>query len=364
MGRARLRDLGLSVGTLPTGSLNAITDVAGVAVGHVTIIADEPAVVRTGVTAVVPVARPFWEWNLFAGVHVFNGFGEMCGAAWIAESGLLTSPVVLTSTYSIGVARDALLVLPEASGHPERFHEPVVAETNDGVLNDGASRPIAERHVLEALARAAPGPVAEGNVGGGTGMICHQFKGGIGTASRLVHTSSRDFVVGALVQANHGRRADLRLDGHPLGRAIGEAEVPLPPVLGAGTAGGSVVIVLATDAPLLPVQCQRLARRAVVGLARAGGLGENGSGDLVLAFSTGNRPHPRADDLVTGLSMVPNHRLDPLFAGAAEATEEAILNALTAAETMTGKNGATAHALPLERLGASGGRRAAGGGMT
>jgi D-aminopeptidase len=338
------------MGVLPIGRHNAITDVAGVRVGHVTLVEDRPYIVRTGVTAIVPCdGEEMWTWNLFAGFHRFNGFGEMCGALWVEESGLLTSPILLTSTYSIGVARDALLAYPETQGHPERYHEPVVGETNDGVLNDGLHGPIRAEHVIEALRGARDGPVVEGNVGGGTGMICHQFKGGVGTASRVVVDGSEPCIVGALVQANHGRRSDLRIDGVPVGRTIGVDRVPAPPPLG-GSNSGSIIIVLATDAPLLPVQCKRLARRAVIGLGRAGGLGENGSGDLILAFSTGNRPDARAERVIDGLRMVPQHHMDPLFAAAAEAVEEAILNALLAAETMTGRNGATAYALPVELL--------------
>ena len=348
-GRQRLRNLGLAVGILPPGPMNAITDVPDLRVGQETLIEDGPAVLRTGVTAIVPGSGAFWGWNVFAGFHSFNGFGEMCGAIWVTESGLLTSPVVLTSTYSIGVARDALLAYPELRGHPERFHEPVVGETNDGVLNDGVGGPIEARHVMSAIDGASAGPVPEGNVGGGTGMICHEFKGGTGTASRLVHAAGGQFTVGVLVQANYGMRADLRVDGVPVGRAIGYGDVPAPPPLGR-PAGGSIVIVIATDAPLLPVQCQRLARRAVVGLGRAGGIGANGSGDLIMALSTGNSPEPRAERIIEGLRMVPHHEMDEIFLGVIEATEEAILNALTAAETMTGRDGATAHALPLDRV--------------
>jgi D-aminopeptidase len=315
----------------------------------VTLIEDGPTIVRTGVTAIVPHRTEFWEWNTFAGFHSFNGFGEMCGAIWVAESGLLTSPIVLTSTYSIGVARDALLAYPELCGHPERLHEPVVGETNDGVLNDGVGGPITARHVIDSINKASTGPVPEGNVGGGTGMICHDFKGGTGTASRVVSAAGAQFTVGVLVQANYGKRADLRVDGLPLGRTIGYDEVPAPPPLGQA-GGGSIVIVIATDAPLIPVQCQRLARRAVVGLGRVGGFGANGSGDLIMALSTGNSPDPRADRMIEGLRMVPQHQMDEIFVGVIEATEEAILNALTAAETMTGKGGATAHALPLDRV--------------
>jgi D-aminopeptidase len=354
--RRRLRELGLSVGSLPPGPLNAITDVPGVRVGQVTLIQDRPAVVRTGVTAIVPFEGEMWERHGFAGFHSFNGFGEMGGAHWVAESGLLTSPIVLTATYSMGVARDALLAYPELAGHPQRIHQPIVGETNDGVLSDGVAGHITAGHVIAALAGATGGPVPEGNVGGGTGMICHEFKGGTGTASRAVRAAGGGFTVGVLVQANYGKRADLRLDGIAVGRAIGHAEVPPPPRL--GRPGGSIVIVVATDAPLLAVQCQRLARRAVLGLGRVGGMGANQSGDLIMAFSTGNALDPDADSVHRAIAMVPHHHLDEIFAGAVEATEEAILNALTAAQTMRGRNGAVAHALPLGRLVAVAGRLA------
>jgi D-aminopeptidase len=346
MGRARLRDLGITTGILPTGPLNAITDVAGVEVGHSTLIRDEPAVVRTGVTMIWPGGRDIWTDYRFAGFHSFNGNGEMTGTIWLAEQGLLTGPIGITCTHCVGVVRDAICSYAVRQGVVQAWHLPVVAETHDGWLSNAETFPVTEAMAHAALDSARGGPVAEGAVGGGTGMICHDFKGGIGTASRMVEGPSGRFTLGALVQANYGARHMLRVDGVPVGREIPLSEMGgrLPPE----TAGSSIIVILATDAPLLPIQCQRLARRATTGLAWVGGIGSNSSGDIFLAFSTGNRVRntaPHAD-----VRMLAADAMTPLFQAAAEATEEAILNALTAAETMTGYKGRTLHALPLDRL--------------
>ncbi|MBX6323744.1 MAG: P1 family peptidase [Rhodospirillaceae bacterium] len=346
-GRARLRDLGITVGLLPPGPLNAITDVAGVRVGHCTVVADTPHVVRTGVTAVWPCGPEIWQEQLFAGVHSFNGCGEMTGTAWIAESGVLGAPICITNTHAVGVVRDAVCAYGVRSGSEQSFLLPVVAETYDGWLSDADSFPVKPEHAFAALDAATAGPVAEGNVGGGTAMICHEFKGGIGTASRIVEDGGDRFTVGVLVQANYGARALLRVAGVPVGREITTDEVPSPRARPLDS--GSIIVVLATDAPLIHIQCQRLARRATTGLAWVGGIGANGSGDLFIAFSTANRVRQGAP--LTTLRMLGHERMTPLFQAAAEATEEAILNALTAAETVTGYKGRTAHALPLDRLG-------------
>jgi D-aminopeptidase len=349
MTRARLRDLGITIGDLPPGEHNAITDVPGVGVGHVTIIEDAPRVIRTGVTMIAPRSGEVWNDYAFAGHHSFNGNGEMTGLLWLEESGMLGSAIGITNTYQVGVVRDAL-VRHSVERAPNGFHLPVVAETYDGWLNDIDAFAVTEEHALTALGAAASGPVAEGNVGGGTGMICHEFKGGIGTSSRRVPIGDELAVVGALVQANYGSRQDLRVGCVPLGRRIGVEVVPAPWPVERKT--GSIIVVIATDAPLLPTQCSRLARRATVGLARAGGIGHNGSGDLFLAFSTAN--HLPADPKGRrSIEMLPHHLLDPLFVAVADATEEAILNALCAAETMTGRDGRTAHALPLDLLAAA-----------
>jgi D-aminopeptidase len=348
----RLRDLGVVIGTMPTGPHNAITDVPGVLVGHSTLIADTPSAARTGVTVVMPHAA-VWREHVFAAVHSFNGFGELTGAHWLEEAGVLSTPIAITNTYSVGTAYEALMAVAHERGYGESAI-PVVAETWDGWLNDLGAFHVRREHVVAALDTAAPGPVAEGNVGGGTGMICHGFKGGIGTASRRVDTAQgrhatggATYTVGALVQANYGARHLLRVDGVPVGQAITPAEVPLP--WGAPPTGGSIIIVLATDAPLLPVQCRRLARRATAGLARVGGYGHDSSGDIFLCFSTAarmpaGRPEPHS------VAMLPNGQIDPLFDAVVEVVEEAIANALCAAETMTGLAGHVAHRLPHARL--------------
>lgn len=325
----RARELGISFGDLEPGALDAITDVEGVRVGHTTLI--EGADVRTGVTVVVPPEEP-----LFAAPFRLNGNGEMTGLEWVRESGFLTSAIGLTNTHSVGVVRDALVA--HAAG--EAWELPVVAETWDGVLNDANGFHVRAEHVFAALAEAADGPVAEGNVGGGTGMICHGFKGGIGTASRV---TGEGHTVGVLVQANHGRRARLAVDGAPVGAEIGPERVPVP---ARPEGAGSVIVLVATDAPLLPHQCERLAARASLGIARTGGAGENSSGDLVLAFATGNRG--LGGD--ASVSLLANERMNDLFYAVIAATEAAIVNALLAAETMTGKDGATAYALEADAL--------------
>jgi D-aminopeptidase len=357
MTRARLRDLGIKIGYLPVGVNNAITDVPGVLVGHCTLIHDTPRVARTGVTMVVPRDGAIWGDHAFAGAFSFNGCGEMTGLPWLEESGILHTPIGITNTNAVGVVRDAIASYPVV--HPERVgllstaatswegSLPVAAETWDGWLNDINASHITRQHAYEALLAASKGPVEEGNVGGGTGMICHEFKGGIGTASRVVSCSAGRYTVGVLVQSNYGSRALLRVDGVPVGRELGIEKVPSPWT--APPDEGSIIGVIATDAPLLPVQCKRLARRAVVGLARAGGTGANGSGDLFLAFATGNHLASHSPALLE-LKMLPHDQLNLFFEAVAEAVEEAILNSLTAAETMTGWHGRTVHALPLGEL--------------
>ena len=343
----RLRDLGISIGRLPTGPLNAITDVAGILVGHATVIVDSPATVRTGVTMILPRQNEIWTNYAFCGWHSFNGNGEMTGIPWMDESGMLGSPVAITNTHQVGMVRDALVRYGVEAGVVDGFHLPVVAETYDGWLSDIDSFHLTESDVRAAIAVATGGPVAEGNVGGGTGMICHEFKGGIGTSSRVVDLAMHTYTVGVLVQANYGSRRDLRIDGVPIGRAISYDQVPAP--WPAQERDGSIIVIVATDAPLLSDQCRRLARRATVGLARAGGTGHNGSGDIFLAFATGNEL-PAGQATPYDLRMVPQEMLDDLFMAVADATEEAILNALCAAETMTGFRGRTAHALPLDLM--------------
>ncbi len=347
MGRARLRDLGVRIGNWPTGPLNALTDVPGVLVGHATLIRDAPRVARTGVTVVVPIEEIGHRWHVFAGWESLNGNGEMTGLLWVAESGLLTTPIGITNTQDVGTVRDAISAHLFERDAEARFFLPVAAETYDGWLSDIRAGHVGRREVDVALGAASGGPVAEGNVGGGTGMICHELKGGIGTASRVVTTRSGRYTVAALVQANYGHRRLLRVDGVPVGQELGHARVPS--AWGAPRHEGSIIALLATDAPLVAWQCARLAKRATVGLARVGGVAHNGSGDIFLAFASGNRVPARPGGPVD-VRMLPNEHMDPLIEGAAEAVEESILNALTAAETMTGFEGHTAHALPLDDL--------------
>jgi D-aminopeptidase len=342
----RLRDLGIIIGEFPTGPYNAITDIPGVLVGHTTIIHDQPRVSRTGVTVVMPREGDIWRNPAFAASHSFNGCGEMTGLLWVEESGQLSHPIALTSTHHVGTVHEALIAYAQENGHTEHSSLPVVAETWDGWLNDMDGFHLKAEHVYETLARVAGGPVTEGSVGGGTGMICHEFKGGIGTSSRVVETKSGIFTVGALVQANHGSREDFRVNGVPVGRLVDPTVTPLPWQEAAESS--SIIIIVGTNAPLLPFQCRRLAKRATVGFARAGGMGHNGSGDIFLAFATGNEL--KEPNGLRSLQMVPNQHLNPMFVAAAEAVEEAIINAVVAAETMTGWQGRTVYGLPTGEL--------------
>jgi L-aminopeptidase/D-esterase-like protein len=327
-----------------------------VEVGHTTLIAGEGRLVagqgpvRTGVTAILPRGKDAHD-PVFAGTFVLNGNGEMTGTAWVEESGFLSGPIMITNTHSVGVVRDAVVAWLAARDPKLTWALPVVAETFDGMLNDINGFHIGKEHAFAALAYAAPGPVGEGNVGGGTGMIAHEFKGGIGTASRRVPIGDATYTVGALVQANYGSRRLLRCGGIPVGEVIGPNVVPTPwPV---PRDQGSIIVVLATDAPLIPLQCKRLAKRATTGLAWVGGYGANSSGDIFIAFATGNvvpPSQPGGPTAPVSVAMLPSESMSPLFLAAAECTEEAILNALCMAATMTGWQDRTAHALPLERL--------------
>ncbi len=342
----RLRDLGIAIGELPTGPHNAITDIPGTLVGHATIIHDEPRIARTGVTIVMPNEGDIWRRPVFAAYHSFNGCGEMTGLLWVDESGQLSHPVAITNTHHVGTVHEALIAYAQEYGHTEHGSLPVVAETWDGWLNDMDGFHLKAEHVYRALGSLAGGQVAEGNVGGGTGMICHEFKGGIGTSSRVVETKSGTYTVGALVQANHGSREDFRVNGVPVGRLVDPIGTPVPWAEPADSS--SVIVIVGTDAPLLPFQCRRMAKRATVGFARAGGVGHNGSGDIFLAFATGNElgqaEGPRT------LRMVPNQHLNQMFVAVAEAVEEAIVNAVVAAETMIGWQGHTAYGLSVDEL--------------
>jgi D-aminopeptidase len=359
----RARELGIRVGDLSPGAHDAITDVKGVRVGHSTIVRGEgPLVVgegpvRTGVTVVCPREGLARDEPVFAGSHRFNGNGEMTGLEWISEAGVLATPVAITNTHSVGVVHDALVKaeIKARTDEEEYWCLPVVAETYDGTLNDINGMHVTAEHVFEALDSASIGPVEEGSVGGGTGMICHEFKGGIGTASRRLPQEWGGWTVGALVQSNYGSRSMLRVDGAPVGCVLGTEIIPSPfedETQPAGT--GSIIVVLATDAPLLPTQCDRLAMRASIGLGRMGGGLDNGSGDIFFAFATGNRGIPRAGlsepPATAPLQMVTNDYMTPLFHAAAQAAEEAILNALLAAGDMTGRDGISVHGLTPELL--------------
>ncbi|MEQ6903446.1 P1 family peptidase [Nocardioides sp. YIM 152588] len=360
----RARDLGIVIGDHPTGPQNAITDVPGVRVAHTTLVEGEGDLkrgygpIRTGVTLVEP--RPDVASSpVFAGFHRLNGNGEMTGLQWIKENGALTTPIGLTNSHSVGVVRDAI-VARLADQRPDRdlfWLLPVVAETWDGILNDINGQHVRAEHVHSAFDELDGGAVAEGGVGGGTGMICHEFKGGIGTSSRRLAEDAGGYTVGVLVQANYGRRARLRINGAPVGERIGTDVTPSPYDGAVGLAGsGSIIVVVATDAPLLPHQCDRLAQRAALGIGRMGGTGEHGSGDLVLSFATGNTGLPPVGFEEPGgatelpVRMVTNPAIDPLFDLVIEATEEAIVNALVAADTTVGRDGLTAHALDHDLL--------------
>jgi D-aminopeptidase len=345
--RPRARDLGVPFEGTP-GPLNAITDVKGTEVGLTTIVAGAGrAAVRTGVTAVLPRGRASGD-PVMAGWFSLNGNGEMTGTTWIEEAGFLEGPVFITNTHSVGIVRDAAIAWSVQHGKLfQPWSLPVVAETWDGSLNDINGFHVKREHVFAALEGAVGGPVPEGNVGGGTGMICYEFKCGTGTASRRVSEGSGGYTVGVLVQANHGRRAELRIAGVPVGRELPSS--PRASARGDAPELGSIIIVIATDAPLLPHQLERLSRRAALGLARTGATSGNGSGDIFLAFSTAN-PGAASSPEVAQVSMLSNTRISALFTATVEATEEAIVNALVAAETMTGVDGRTAEALPHDRL--------------
>lgn len=347
--KPRARDLGIPLEGTP-GRWNAITDVAGVEVGHTTLIRGSGQLVvgqgpvRTGVTVVLPRGKNSAD-PVFAGWFSLNGNGEMTGTAWVEESGFLEGPVAITNTHSVGVVRDAIIAWQVRRGFLyQAFSLPVVAETYDGYLNDVNGFHVKAEHVWAALEAAASGPVAEGNVGGGTGMNCFEFKGGIGTSSRRLASGH---TVGALVQANFGRRFQLRIAGVPVGREL-DCE-KWPPCWSRQPREGSIIVVAATDAPLVPHQLERLARRVSLGVARTGGISGNGSGDIFLAFSTANPGAARRSGEAT-VTMLANAALDPIFEAVIESTEEAILNAMVAAETMVGRDDHKSIALPHEEV--------------
>jgi D-aminopeptidase len=355
--KPRARDLGVPFDGTP-GPFNAITDVPGVTVGHTTLISGEGKLqvgkgpVRTGVTAVLPRGKDSMNNPVFAGWWSLNGNGEMTGTTWVEESGFLEGPVMITNTHSVGVVRDAVIQWRVNHGQPDPtgywWSLPVVAETWDGWLNDINGFHVKPEHALHAIDSAHGGAVEEGAVGGGTGMICNEFKGGIGTSSRKLDAKFGGYTVGVLVQCNYGVRQNLRIAGVPVGKEISE-----DPAYGSTAFAqddwGSIIVVVATDAPLLSHQLKRLARRVSLGLGRDGSISGNGSGDIFIAFSTVNRGVSTTDRVID-LKMLTNDHLDPLFAATVQATEEAVINAMVAAETMTGIENHKVIALPHDKL--------------
>ena len=348
--KPRARDLGVPFDGTP-GANNAITDVKGVEVGHTTLISGSGKLkvgegpVRTGVTAVLPRGKDSLD-PVFGAWFTLNGNGEMTGTTWLEDSGFLDGPVMITNTHSVGVVRDAVIgwrikkAPPDANGYS--WSLPVVAETADDDLNDMNGFHVKPEHAIHALDTAHGGPVEEGNVGGGTGMICNEFKGGIGTSSRVLDATYGGYTVGVLVQCNYGWRSQLRIAGAPVGREITDHTVRDNDV-------GSIIIVVATDAPLIPTQLKRVVRRASLGLGRDGSFSGDGSGDIFIAFSTAN-PGAAGSKGVHDLKMLANEQLNPIFLATVQATEEAVINAMVAAETMTGINDRTVIALPHDKL--------------
>ncbi|MGB9234990.1 MAG: P1 family peptidase [Terriglobales bacterium] len=358
--KPRARDLGVPFDGTP-GPNNAITDVRGVEVGHTTLISGEGKLkvgegpVRTGVTAVLPRGKTSTD-AVFGAWFTLNGNGEMTGTTWLEDSGFLDGPVMITNTHSVGVVRDAVIAWKVKHGSPDMegywWSLPVVAETWDGWLNDINGFHVKPDDAFHALDSAHGGPVEEGNVGGGTGMVCNEFKGGIGTASRALDSRDGGYTVGVLVQCNYGRRDQLRIAGVPVGMEIPDhpayhdvSSTELTPA----NDTGSIIIVIATDAPLIPTQLKRMARRASLGLGRDGSYSGDGSGDIFVAFSTAN-PGSASPKGIHDLKMIPNDSLDPIFLATVQATEEAVVNAMIAADTMTGIDGHNVMALPHDRL--------------
>ena len=355
--KPRARDLGFHFDGIP-GPLNAITDVSGVQVGHTTLIEGEGKLVqgkgpiRTGVTAILPRGDRSLDDPCFAGWSSLNGNGEMTGTTWVEESGFAEGPIMITNTHSVGIVRDAVISWRASQGSADAsgywWSLPIVAETWDGLLNDINGFHVKEKHAHEAIRNAKGGPVEEGCVGGGTGMVCHSFKGGIGTASRVVTIKNQDYTLGVLVQANYGDRKNLTIAGVPVGKEITDL-MPRDSYEKNHEGDGSIIVVIATDAPLLAHQMKRLARRVPMGVGKVGGYGHDGSGDIFIAFSTANSNVAFSDGTVN-VEMLPNWMISPLFEATVQAVEEAIINTLVAAETMEGINNNKVWALPHDRL--------------
>ena len=357
--KIRARDLGIPFNGSP-GKYNSITDVEGVLVGHETIIEGDGNLIvgkgpiRTGITSILPRGMNYDP--VFAGWYSLNGNGEMTGTTWVEESGFLEGPIMITNTHSVGVVRDAVIEWSYKNKFYKTLYNikdlfwtlPVVAETYDGSLNDINGFHVKKEHAFNALNSAKGGIISEGNVGGGTGMICHGFKGGIGTSSRKIDLKEKKYTLGVLVQANYGNRKELTIAGVPVGKEI---ENLLPKItFGEKQEGlGSIIVIVATDAPLLPNQLKRLARRVPLGISRVGGFGSNGSGDIFITFSTAN-PGAFNREEIRNINFLPNDLMNPFLNATAQATEEAIINALISAETMTGINNNTVYNLPHDRL--------------
>ena len=357
--KIRARDLGIPFNGSP-GKYNSITDVEGILVGHETIIEGDGNLIvgkgpiRTGITSILPRGMNYDP--VFAGWYSLNGNGEMTGTTWVEESGFLEGPIMITNTHSVGVVRDAVIEWSYKNKFYKTLYNikdlfwtlPVVAETYDGSLNDINGFHVKKEHAFNALNNARGGMISEGNVGGGTGMICHGFKGGIGTSSRNIALKEKEYTLGVLVQANYGNRKELTIAGVPVGKEI---ENLLPKItFGEKQEGlGSIIVIVATDAPLLPNQLKRLARRVPIGISRVGGFGSNGSGDIFITFSTAN-PGAFNREEIRNINFLPNDLMNPFLNATAQATEEAIINALISAETMTGINNNTVYKLPHDRL--------------
>ncbi len=355
--KPRARDLGIPFEGTP-GPLNAITDVAGVHVGHTTLIEGSGKLVRgkgpirTGVTAILPRGDRSLDDPCFAGWYSLNGNGEMTGTTWVEESGFAEGPIMITNTHSVGIVRDAVISWRASQGSADAsgywWSLPIVAETWDGLLNDINGFHVKEKHAHDAIRNAKSGPVQEGNVGGGTGMVCHSFKGGIGTASRVINIQGENYTLGVLVQANYGGRKNLTIAGVPVGKQITDL-MPRDSYESGNEGDGSIIVILATDAPLLAHQMKRLARRIPMGIGKVGGYAHDGSGDIFIAFSTAN-PNVAFADKKVDVDMLPNWMISPLFEATVQAVEEAIINALCAAEDLEGINDNKVWALPHDRL--------------
>lgn len=355
--KPRARDLGIPFEGTP-GPLNAITDVAGVHVGHTTLIEGSGKLVRgkgpirTGVTAILPRGDRSLDDPCFAGWYSLNGNGEMTGTTWVEESGFAEGPIMITNTHSVGIVRDAVISWRASQGSADAsgywWSLPIVAETWDGLLNDINGFHVKEKHAHDAIRNAKSGPVQEGNVGGGTGMVCHSFKGGIGTASRVINIQGENYTLGVLVQANYGGRKNLTIAGVPVGKQITDL-MPRDSYESGNEGDGSIIVILATDAPLLAHQMKRLARRIPMGIGKVGGYAHDGSGDIFIAFSTAN-PNVAFADKKVDVDMLPNWMISPLFEATVQAVEESIINVLCAAEDLDGINDNKVWALPHDRL--------------